>query len=170
MQFSLKRLLILFAFANFLIAAAFVFPPFLSMIVFTFVSLVVLPPVVIVGVVQSRGSRQAFFLGAMVTGTPHFVINLYMLSMVLVSFDVSSLLASDSEFNYFGVIHLGLIVIGALGGLMGMVAHAFLLPVSGSENPDQNAESKTGTAVAGPWSEEELASDESAVQQVKLPR
>ena len=63
MQFSLKRLLVLFAFANLLIAAAFVFPLLLSMIVLTFVSLVVLPPIVIVGVVHTRGSRQAFFLG-----------------------------------------------------------------------------------------------------------
>ncbi len=168
MQFSLKRLLILFAFANLLIAAAFVFPPILSMIVFTFVALVVLPPIIMVGVVQTRGSRQAFFLGAMVTGTPHFIINLYLLLMFSAELDFSQLMATDDDFGYFGMMHLGFIVIGTLGGLMGMAAHAMLLPASKSSDLSSTV---VGEApIASPWDEKELASDGSEVQQVKLPR
>jgi len=167
MQYSLKRLLTLFAFANLLIAAAFVFPPLLSMIVFTFVSLVVLPPIVMVGVVQTRGSQQAFFLGAMVTGTPHFIISLYMLIMVSVTLDIDQLAATSSdEFDYFGVMHLGFIILGTLGGLMGMAGHVALMGAKTSDGSRVVREEENSV----PWGEEVHDTDNAESQKVNLPR
>ena len=166
MQFSLKRLLVLFAFANLLIAAAFVFPPLLSTIVFTFVSLVVLPPIVIVGVVHTRGSQQAFFLGAMVTGMPHFIMNLYWLVVVSMTLHFEQLAGTAEELGSFGVFHLGFIILGALGGLMGMVAHATLLSAKKPDDSKSVREEKN----AGPWGEEEQVTDIAESQKVNLPR
>jgi hypothetical protein len=127
MQFSIARLLLITLFVNFVLAATFALPFALSFIVLTFVSLFVIPPFVVVAVVQTRGVRQSFFLGAMVTGIPHFLICIYYAVMVAAGFgDLSEVWdIGDEDVGPIRYIHAIGYLLGAIGGGCGMAAYAF---------------------------------------------
>ena len=93
MQFSIAKLLLVTLFVNFMVAASFAFPPQIGFPLLTFVALIVIPPFIIVGAFNTRGLRQSFFLGAMVAGTPHFIVSAYF--AVMVAFSV----ISDGDFS-----------------------------------------------------------------------
>lgn len=118
MQFSMARLLVSVLVVNVLLCLAFVVPSVVGVPLLTLCSLVVLPPFVIVGVFNTRKARQAFFLGCMVAGTPHFIYSVYLAVMVSASF--SDLSFYDDGGWSMQLFHLGGYFIGALGGLSGV--------------------------------------------------
>lgn len=130
MQFSIARLLLITLFVNFVLAATFALPGAMGYLMLTFVSLFVLPPLLVVGVFNTRGLRQSFFLGAMVTGIPHFVFTVYyglMIASSVVSEDLNIFLDVD-ETGLGGLEYVHPIgyLLGAIGGSFGMAAFAFL--------------------------------------------
>lgn len=139
MQFSIAKLLLVTLFVNFVVAAAFAFPPTLGVATLTFVALFVVPPFVIVGVVNTRGLRQSFFLGAMVSGSAHYVLNVYfavMIAMTVFENGVSTADFADDSLRYVNACGF---LLGALGGLCGMAAHYFLTigqPRKPTNNPN----------------------------------
>ena len=127
MQFSIAKLLAVVVFINIVIAATWGLPAIVGMAVLLFISAVVLPPFLIVGAVNTRGIRQAFFLGAMVVGTPHFIYCTYIgVVLAIQSLDGESLLEMVDEDTTGNVIHLVGYVIGAIGGVCGMAAYWFV--------------------------------------------
>jgi hypothetical protein len=127
MQFSIARLLLITLFVNFVLAATFALPFAVGFMILTFVSLFVIPPFVIVGAVHTRGIRQSFFLGAMVTGIPHFLVCVYCAVIVVFSFgDLSEMVDStDEAAGVLRYIHAIGYLLGAVGGGCGMAAYAF---------------------------------------------
>ena len=124
MQFSIARLLLITLFVNFIVAATFVFPPTIGVSVLTFVALFIVPPFIIVGVVNTRGLRQSFFLGVMISGTAHFVINVYIAVMLLISFaDGGVNLADFDDDNWIQYLNGAGFLLGSIGGVSGMAAY-----------------------------------------------
>lgn len=131
MQFSIARLLLITLFVNFVLAASFALPGALGYLVLTCISLFVIPPFIIVGVVNTRGLRQSFFLGAMVSGIPHFIFTVYYGAMVAISLASGDLdgwdelFAADSELGGIQYVHPLCYLMGAIGGGFGMAAYLF---------------------------------------------
>ena len=126
MQFSIARLLLITLFVNFIVAATFVFPPAIGVSVLTFVALFIVPPFIIVGAVNTRGLRQSFFLGAMISGTAHFVINVYLGVMLTASFTDSGFDASELTETWIRYLNGFGFLLGSIGGLSGMATFYFL--------------------------------------------
>jgi len=138
MQFSISKFLVFVTFVCVLVAAAFAMPPMWGLFVLSFISLMVLPPFLWVGVFNTRGPVQAFFLGAIITGIPHFVASLCMAMPILMGaasadFDLADLLGIFStseeggeEVIYLNITHFMGIFVGAMGGSIGMFAWWFI--------------------------------------------
>lgn len=131
MQFSILRIMLVTAFVSFVLAAVFGLPTPVGFLVLTFVSLFVLPPFIVVGVVNTRGLRQSFFLGAMISGIPHFLITAYFgcwIAILIVSGEGYASLANDGLVDEVGmpIVHAAGFLVGTLGGLSGMASYAFL--------------------------------------------
>jgi hypothetical protein len=141
MQFSIARLLAITLFVNFVVAATFAFPPMIGIPLMTFLAMFVVPPFIIVGVANTRGLRQSFFLGAMVTGTPHFVISAYIFVMVIVAGVGGDFSPSDfDEVGFYQYIHGAGFLAGSIGGACGMASYWFLKfgePKKKTSEPDQ---------------------------------
>lgn len=124
MQFSITRLFVITTFIAVLLSATFGLPDNLGAFVQWIMCMFVLPPFVVVGVISSRGLRQAFFIGAMVAGLPHYLANFY-ISFNVITFHESMLtIETFSDFdNNYRLRNLTLIGLGCFGGLMGMLAY-----------------------------------------------
>ncbi len=148
MQFSIARLLLITLFVNFVVAATFAFPPIVGILILTFVAMFVVPPFVLVGVVNTRGIRQSFFLGAMVTGIPHFFITAYLLVVCVISgFDGIDLGDFDELANNgYRYIHGIGFLVGSIGGLCGMASYWFMkLGKDKNPQPKQRVEIENET-------------------------
>lgn len=126
MQFSIARLLLITLFVNFVVAATFAFPPEIGVPVLTFLALFVVSPFIIVGVVNTRGLRQSFFLGAMISGTAHFVICIYIALIVWVSLIDGGYVGSDVDETWIRYLNGIGFLLGSIGGLSGMATYYFL--------------------------------------------
>ena len=133
MQFSLAKFMIALLFVNILAGMTFALPLAWSVGLMALVSVLVFPPIILVGCVQTRGLRQAFFLGALVAGTPHFIASVYyfvMFSIALVNGGLSwaemNTATPSAEEAMLRYIHPVCYLIGLAGGLIGMGAHLFL--------------------------------------------
>jgi hypothetical protein len=126
MQFSIARLLLITLFVNIVVAATFVFPPLIGISLLTFVALFVVPPFIIVGAFNTRGLRQSFFLGAMISGTAHFVINVYLAVILLVSFSEGGFTSTDWGQPWIQYLNGAGFLLGSIGGLSGMTTYCFL--------------------------------------------
>jgi hypothetical protein len=121
MRFSIAKLLVaMFAF-NVLIGLSFAAPSWIGFPILTLIALVVVPPVIIVGAVNTRGPRQAFFLGCMVAGLPHFIVSLYTGVIMVISYEDWSW-ADDETAWIMQMCHLGGYFFGLIGGLSGVGA------------------------------------------------
>ncbi len=142
MRFTLGRLFVLTGFVAFIAANVFIFPSNLAAIILFFLATIVFPPFVWIGVIQSRGSQQAFFIGAMVSGIPHFVFSAYFVCTILFFSGLrldeleivelwNGLFQSDVGMER-GVLYVhGIgIILGCIGGLSGMLARRmFVSPI-----------------------------------------
>jgi len=128
MQFSIARLLLITLFVNFVVAATFAFPPIVGILLLTFVAMFVVPPFILVGVVNQRGIQQSFFLGAMITGIPHFIVTAYFFVVCVISgFDGIDLGDLDELADYgYRYVHAIGFLIGTIGGISGMASYWFL--------------------------------------------
>ena len=89
-------------------------------------ALFVVPPFIIVGAVNTRGLRQSFFLGAMVSGMAHFVVNIYIAVMLTASLTENGLGADDFAETWIRYLNGFGFLLGSLGGLSGMATYYFL--------------------------------------------
>ena len=142
MQFSLAKFMVALLFVNILAGMTFALPLAWSVAVTTLVSVLVFPPIILVGCVQTRGLRQAFFLGALVAGTPHFVASVYYFAVFAISLvggnliwaELSGASPSDEE-AMIRYVHPICYLIGLAGGLVGMGAHLFLRSAKPAKTP-----------------------------------
>ncbi len=129
MQFSLAKLFLVLLFIGLLLGATFSLPQSIGLIMLVFISSFVLPAFVIVGVIQTRGIRQAFFLGALFTGIPHTVFNTYLVVSYAMGSGASGKFDSLAEFaddsRAVHIVQLLAILLGCFGGLSGMAAYCF---------------------------------------------
>ena len=101
---------------------------------------------------MTRGIRQAFFLGVMVSGLLHFLTSLYLCFFMAIGIledpDLSSLTDLLAGLRYF---HLIGIAAGAIGGACGVAAYRLLIqpqrenedrPHHTQDAADQNASAK----------------------------
>lgn len=70
--------MILIAILSILFAMTFTTPPALGLYLWSWVCVGIFPPFVVVSVVFSRGERRAFFIGCMIAGSMHFLVNFYL--------------------------------------------------------------------------------------------
>ncbi len=122
MRFSIAHLILATLVINLVVFMTFAVPFWIGFPIMTLVSLAVIPPAIIVGVVNTRGPRQAFFLGCMVAGVSHFIICIYLASAF--AFDVSGFNSLEDEPIRFA--HFVGILIGACGGLSGVGMYCWL--------------------------------------------
>ncbi|MEL7496993.1 MAG: hypothetical protein AAFN77_05245 [Planctomycetota bacterium] len=119
MKFSIARLIVAITLANVVFGLTFAAPAEIGIPILTFISLVILPPALIVGAVNTRGVRQAFFLGCMFAGIAHFILSTYI--AIFFSFSpstfVTDLVEENSVLRY---IHLIGYMLGLTGGLSGV--------------------------------------------------
>ena len=125
MRFSIAKLLVAMLLLNILVCLTFATPAWIGYPLLTLIALIIVPPMIIVGVVNTRGPRQAFFLGCMVAGLPHFVMSLYMGVMLVFSYEDWSW-ANEEGVRVMQLAQLGGYFLGLLGGLSG-VAGWFLI-------------------------------------------
>ena len=149
MQFSLAKFMVALLFVNILAGMTFALPLAWSVAVTTLVSVLVFPPIILVGCVQTRGLRQAFFLGALVAGAPHFIGSVYYCIVLGISMAGAGMLpiyqvvyGGDDGTLVLRLIHPLCYLFGALGGLVGMAIHVFLR----SEKPKAASASETQLA------------------------
>lgn len=133
MQFSLGRFIILVSMLSVVLALSFAAPFEIGFQLLTVISLVIIPPMILVGAVQARGVRQAFFLGCLVAGTPHFILSLYygiFFGFQTIWSDGTPLIESVEDESggilFLQLFHLIGYAIGMLGGLSGVCAHYFI--------------------------------------------
>ena len=137
MQFSIARLLLITLFVNFVVAATFAFPPILGVSVLTFLALFIVPPFIIVGAVNTRGLQQSFFLGAMISGTAHFVVCIYVGVMITASIAEGGFSGSDMDELWLRYLHGIGFLLGTIGGLSGMASFYFLKLGKKSKSPQR---------------------------------
>jgi hypothetical protein len=149
LQFSIAKLFLLILFFGLLLGATFTFPNLAGLFTLFILAGFILPAFVIVGVVNTRGLRQSFFLGAMVTGIPHFVYVGYMILWLPQSFDGANDFTSMLEFvenSKFGRIGQFIwILMGCLGGLSGMAAYGLITMGTKPKKPVEEPDSKSST-------------------------
>lgn len=129
MKFTIGNLLIVTSFIASMLACAFVVPPVIGTAVLTLISLLVLPPFVWVGLINLRGRRQAFLVGAMIGGIPHFIYSAYFGTSIAFYLyaEFSMEYVFDQEVpRIFGYIHLIGICISCFGGLSGIASYRVL--------------------------------------------
>lgn len=125
MKFSMAWMMTVMGFVSVVLAAAFAMPPLVGFFVLTFISVAVMPQLIWIGAINSRGRKQAFFIGAILSGIPHFTITSYCLFLYAV--EPSSLGAGD-ELGIINIIHVAGYVVGLLGGVGGVLSHCFIVP------------------------------------------
>ena len=121
MRFSIAKLLVAMLLLNVLVCLSFAAPPWIGYPILTLIALIVVPPIILVGTVNTRGPRQAFFLGCMVAGLPHFIISLYTGVVMVISFEDWSWAADDGVW-IMQMSHVVGYFLGMLGGLSGLGA------------------------------------------------
>ena len=132
MRFSILSFLIVILFVNLLVGLVFGVGGPLAYLLITLIALFVLPPFLWVGLIQTRGVKQSFFIGAIVSGIPHAVITAWMLSMVVAQGDLIDIWESNNwtedadDYLFFNVMHLVFIFLGTMGGLVGMGSFVLL--------------------------------------------
>lgn len=122
MRFSIAHLILATLLINLIVFLTFAVPAWIGIPIMTFISMILIPPAMIVGAFNTRGERQAFFLGCMVAGVAHFIICIYI--VIAISFDWSSL--SSMEDEPLRYVHLVGLLLGACGGLSGMGMYKLL--------------------------------------------
>ena len=129
MRFSLANLLVITGLICLLMAATFGMPSLIGLSLHCFVSLVVLPPIIFVGVLSTKGQRRAFFAGAMVSGIPHFIWSVYFtVTMGFELLDGSGVVLLGGFGGGFNIslTHVIGYMIGLMGGLSGVATHRLL--------------------------------------------
>ncbi len=144
MRFSLKSFLMVVLLINLLAGITFGLPTYVSFSLLTFVSLVVFPPIIIVGVVNTSGYRRAFFLGAMVAGMMHYLVSFYYgYTLVLggIQGDISDIDFEGDDVRFLVFMHPIGYLIGVIGGLSGMFAYWSLMRDGGERSTGSESES-----------------------------
>lgn len=146
MKISISHLMLVTVGMALLACCSFVYPK-IGYLILAFAAIFVIPPFVWVGIIQTRGCRRAFFLGAAVTGIPHFIFSTYYGFFLATSFLESTPLYSASDVasqspslldqidQYMVFTHSVPILLGCFGGLMGMIAHHVLVETQDKVNP-----------------------------------
>lgn len=128
MKFTIGTLLLVTLTVAVLLACGFILPAGIGALILTFISLFVLPPFIWVGAINLRGTQQAFFLGAIVSGIPHFVYSAYAAITYVIYRSEGLSYILDPEFpRDYCYIHLIGILLGCFGGFWGTVSHQFLI-------------------------------------------
>ena len=115
MRFTIAKLIVATILVNLVVCLTFVTPVAIGFPILTFVSLAIIPPAIIVGVVNNRGSKQAFFLGCMSAGVCHFVLSVYLGVVCVV--EPTTLGDLDEQWQY---VHLVGYIVGLTGGIAGV--------------------------------------------------
>ena len=140
MQFSLAKFIVLVTFANIILALSFAVPFPVGFYILTVISLIILPPFVIVGAVNNRGPRQAFFLGCLLAGTTHFICSIIFGFLIIQAEWSDSLDASDGV-QFYQYFHLVGYCLGILGGFSGVAAYFIVVDQpSGTTKPEMSKE------------------------------
>lgn len=151
MRFSIAKLLVAMLLLNILVCLSFAAPSWIGYPLLTLIALIVVPPMILVGVVNTRGPRQAFFLGCMVAGLPHFIIALYTGVVMVISYEDWSW--ADGEVAWImQIAHIGGYFLGMLGGLSGFGAY-FVLGCGEQHNSSigkSSPEGKDGLGATSP--------------------
>ena len=139
MRFSMAKLLVAMLLLNVLVCLTFAAPAYIGYPILTLISLIIIPPAILVGVVNTRGPRQAFFLGCMVAGLPHFIFSVYIAVMLVFSFSDVTFSTDDESDWLVQLTHLGGYFLGMLGGLSGVGAY-FLIVASEKDTSDNRVQ------------------------------
>ena len=131
-RFTIAKLLIATVLINIAVCLTFAVPFEIGFPILTFISLVVLPPMIIVGVVNTRGARQAFFLGCMFAGIGHFIVSVW----IFIAFAFGQFGGSSDFKDLPKYIHLAGYAIGLMGGLSGV--GMFYLVTTGQRRSESN--------------------------------
>lgn len=117
------------------LAASFAMPVWLGFPLLTIVSVVVLPPTVLVGAFQTRGAKQAFFLGIVAGGALHYIISIYYAFMVVIALADSGWAEVFSDAEGLTYFHPVGYILGLVSGAAGVIAHRFLTSDQNTANP-----------------------------------
>ena len=121
MRFTIAKLILATLVINLVVCLTFAVPTEIGFPILTFVSLIVIPPAIVVGVVNTRGVRQAFFLGCMLSGVAHFIFCVYV-AMVFAFGEA----IYDSVNDGFQYMHLIGFIVGLCGGMSGVGMYYWL--------------------------------------------
>ncbi len=116
MRYSIAKLLLATVAVNVIVCLSFATPVEIGFPILTFISLFLLPPALVVAIINTRSARQAFFVGCMVAGIGHFVMSIYL--FIIYIFDASSLGdISDEPIRYLHIVGYSLSLVGGLSGV-----------------------------------------------------
>lgn len=159
MNFSMARMMAVMAFVCVVLSSAFAMPTIVGWAILTFISTVILPPLIWIGALNLNGKAQAFFIGAILGGIPHFVVSSYFLVALAIEFDLNTYLSSsDGELFWVNIVHLLGYVTGFSSGMGGVFAHWLLVPassVAATELQGNVASSAEKSASREAWSSRE---------------
>lgn len=131
MSFSLARMLTVVSLACLVVAATFSLPGVIGALILIFVSLVLFPVFTIVGLVNTRGEIQSWFLGAVVSMVPVYWFNIYM--AFVGGFGISLGGSDDFSLRILQLVNYGIVI---LGGVAGWGSYRFLGLHSAKRNLD----------------------------------
>ena len=152
-HYSIAKMLAAMLFINIVVCLTFAVPVEIGFPILTFFSLIVLPPAIIVGIVNTRGARQAFFLGCMCAGMAHFVASVYI--AIYYAFEPSGI---NNQLDEAPLCYIHLIgyTIGLIGGISG-VGMYYLITLGQSEKP--SGKKLSGLKVPEDFHEEAVEED-----------
>ena len=119
MKFSMARMMAVMGFVSIVLAATFAMPSYIGWGILTAISLLFMPQLIWVGAFNTRGRKQAFFVGAILSGIPHFVVAAYL----VIYLGISGEWDFSADLPWINIIHPIGYLIGLVGGLGGMFAH-----------------------------------------------
>ena len=137
MRFSIAKLIVVIFLASIVFCLTFAVDPYIGIPLLTFVSLFLIPPVLLVGAVNTRGAKQAFFLGCMISGIAHFVVSVYLALFVFMG-----ALTDWGDEEVLRYLHLGGYIFGLIGGCAGVGAYFFVKQDDAKDDTVENREQR----------------------------
>jgi len=126
MRFSIAQLIAVIFLANIAICLTFAAPIEIGYPILTFISLFIIPPALLVGAINSRGSRQAFFLGCMISGMAHFIISVCLTVFMAIYFNDFATMFTGDDVAHLKYLHLCGYIVGLIGGCTGVGAYSLV--------------------------------------------
>lgn len=127
MKFSMARMMAVMGFVSLVLAAAFAMPPVIGFWILTAIAVIIAPQFIWICAFSTKGAARAFCIGVIIAGIPHFVIAVYALLYVGLtwSFSFTDIDSSESLLQ-LRVSHIAGYLVALTGGLFGVFSHLFV--------------------------------------------